>query len=71
MINILYITSQLNKTMPENKYFNLSLILFRNGLNTTRENENYLLKLIFDKDKKININIQMEIPLEDLKLLIY
>ena len=43
MINILYITSQLNKKMPENRDFNLSLILFRvsNGLNTTRENENY------------------------------
>ena len=53
--------------MPEKS--NLSLILFRvsNGLNTTRENENYLLKLIFDKDKKINTNIQMEIPLEESK----
>ena len=55
--------------MPENRDFNLSLILFRvsNGLNTTRENEKYLFNLIFDKDTKINTNIQMEIPLEESK----
>ena len=68
MINILFITSQLNKKMPENRAFNLSLIIFRvaNGLNITRENEKYLLNYLFE-EKKININIQMETPLEESK----
>ena len=68
MINILFIASQLNKKIPENRAFNLSLILYRvsNGLNTTRENEKYLINLIFD-NIKINTNIQMETPLIESK----
>ena len=69
MISILYFTSKLNDKIENNKDFNFSLILFKflNGNNTTRKYEKYLLNLLFNEGKTINIEKDGENPLEESK----